>query len=238
VDPQPHRANVFLELDSGERYRFGVTTLDQSAIREAQLRRYLRCKEPDPYDASKLLRSQFALDDSQFFSNVEVTQGARDPVAHTVPISISATTARNTYSIAAGYGTDTGVRGTLGWLNPRVNDRGHRLRLWWQASQRADNVNARYDIPIGDPVLEKFSVQVLDQSEESTPESIPGTLRSPSVTQSLGMAARAVAQLLPYRTSDAINGRIDDLIVPGITCASVPEGYLGEDLFSRGLYAS
>jgi translocation and assembly module TamA len=38
-------------------------------------------------------------------------------------------------------------------------------------------------------------------------------------------------------TTDAVNGRIvDDLIVPGITYASVPEGYLGEALFSRTLY--
>ncbi|MFL5801473.1 MAG: methyltransferase domain-containing protein, partial [Roseiflexaceae bacterium] len=76
---------------------------EQSAIRDAQLRRYLRYKEGEPYDAGKLLRTQFALDDSQFFSNVEVTQGERDRVAHTVPVNISAKTARNTYSIAAGY---------------------------------------------------------------------------------------------------------------------------------------
>ncbi len=240
VDPSAHRANVFLELDSGERYSFGATTLDQSAIRDAQLRRYLRYKEGEPYDAGKLLRTQFALDDSQFFSNVEVSQGERDSSTHTVPINISATTARNTYSIAAGYGTDTGIRGTLGWLNPHVNNRGHRLRLWWQASQRADNVNARYDIPIGDPVLDKFSVQALDQSEEvSTGVDTRERSITPSVTQGLGRWQRVLSLAFAHTvTSDAINGRlVDDLIVPGITYAAVPEGYLGEDLFSRTLYA-
>jgi translocation and assembly module TamA len=240
VDPAAHRANVFLELDSGERYRFGATTLDQSAIRDAQLRRYMRYQQGEPYDAGKLLRTQFALDDSQFFTNVEVTQGERDPATRTVPINISAQTARNTYSLAAGYGTDTGVRGTLGWLNPRVNSRGHRLRLWWQASQRADNVNARYDIPIGDPVLDKFSIQALDQSEEvNTGVDTRERSITPSVTQSLGRWQRVVRLGFMHTvTSDAINGRlVDDLIVPGITYASVPEGYLGEELFSRTLYA-
>ena len=240
VDPPAHLANVFLELDSGERYNFGATTLDQSAIRDVQLRRYLRYQEGEPYDAGKLLRTQFALDDSQFFSNVEVTQGERDSSTHTVPINISATTARNTYSIAAGYGTDTGVRGTLGWLNPRVNNRGHRLRLWWQASQRTDNVNARYDIPIGDPVLDKFSLQALDQTEEvSTGVDTRERSLTPSVTQGLGRWQRVLSLKLAHTEStDAINGRlVDDLIVPGITYASVPEGYLGEDLFSRTLYA-
>ncbi len=240
VDPAAHRANVFLELESGERYNFGATTLDQSAIRDPQLRRYLRYQEGEPYDAGKLLRTQFALDDSQFFSTVEVSQGERDSTTHTVPINISATTARNTYSIAAGYGTDTGIRGTLGWLNPRVNDRGHRLRLWWQASQRADNVNARYDIPIGDPVLDKFSVQALDQSEEvSTGVDTRERSITPSVTQGMGRWQRVLSLAFAHTvTSDAINGRlVDDLIVPGIVYASVPEGYLGEDLFSRTMYA-
>jgi translocation and assembly module TamA len=240
VDPPAHRADVFLELDSGERYSFGATTLDQSAIRDAQLRRYLRYQQGEPYDAGKLLRTQFALDDSQFFSNVEVTQGDRDPATHTVPINITATTARNTYSLAAGYGTDTGVRGTIGWLNPRVNDRGHRLRLWWQASQRADNVNARYDIPIGDPALDKLSLQVLDETDEvSTGVDTRELSFTPSVTQSFGGWQRVLSLGFAHTvSSDAINGRlVDDLIVPGITYASVPEGYLGEELFSRTLYA-
>jgi translocation and assembly module TamA len=56
VDPLAHRANVFLELDSGERYRFGVTTLDQSAIRDSQLRRYLRYQQGDPYEVAREIR--------------------------------------------------------------------------------------------------------------------------------------------------------------------------------------
>ena len=240
VDPKAHRANVFLEIESGERYYFGATTLDQTAIRESQLRRYLRYQQGDPYDAGKLLRTQFALDDSQFFTDVEVTQGTRDPVTHTVPISITAKTARNTYQFAAGYGTDTGARGTISWLNPRVNSRGHRLRMQFQISQRTDSVNARYDIPIGDPVLDKFSIQALDQSQEvSTGVDTRERSITPSITQSLGHWQRVLSLNFAHTiTTDAINGRlVDDLIVPGITYASVPEGYLGEDLFSRALYA-
>ena len=240
VDPQARRASVFLELETGERYYFGATTLEQNAIRESQLRRYLRYREGEAYDAGKLLRTQFALDDSRFFSSVEVAPGERDSAAHAVPINISAKAAHNTYSFGAGYGTDTGARGTISWLNPRINDRGHRLRVQWQASQRTQNVNARYDIPIGDPVLEKFSLQVLDQSEQVS-GSVDTRERSvrPSITQSLGRWQRVVsANFAHTETSDAVNGRlVDDLIVPGIIYASVPEGYLGEDLFSRTLYA-
>jgi translocation and assembly module TamA len=240
VDPQQHQARAFLELETGARYKFGPTTLDQTVIRDAQLRRYLRYQEGEYFDAGKLLRTQFALDDSRFFSNVELTTGERDTVNHVVPINITGKQARNSYSFGAGYGTDTGVRGTISWLNPRVNDMGHRLRVWLQVSEIGQNLNARYDIPFGDPVLEKFSVQFLTQSEKTSgavdthEDSI-----TPSVTQNLGHWQRVLSMAFMHTiTDDAVNGHVvDDLIVPGITYASVPQGYLGEELFSHTLYA-
>ncbi len=258
VDPAAHRASVYLELETGERYHFGATTIEQTAIRATQIRRYLRYRDGEPYDEVKRLRTQFALDDSQFFSSVEVRPGIPDRVAHVVPISITASAARNGYSFGAGYGTDTGARGTISWLNPRVNDRGHRLRVQIQASQTTQNINARYDIPFGDPVLEKFSLQFLDQTQQIssnvyTTEISPNpgfTVRSsqidtrevsftPSITVSTGRWQRVVATKFTHDvTSDAVDGRkLDNLAVPSITIAAIPEGYLGEDLFSRTLYA-
>ncbi len=243
VDPQALRASVFLEIETGVRYFFGATTITQGAIRESQIRRYLRYHDGEGYDAVKLLRTQFALDDSQFFSTVEVTTGSRDPATHLVPIEIRATRARNSYSFGAGYGTDTGVRGTVSWLNPRINDRGHRMRVALQASRSTQNLHARYDIPFGDPVLEKFSVQFLDQTQQTTRDIHTHELSiTPSITQSFGRWQRVLSASFAHDiTSDLFdpieNGpRVNNLIVPGLTYAAVPEGYLGEDLFSRSLY--
>ncbi len=240
VDPLAHRANILLELDTGGRYYFGATSVEQSAIREPQLRRYLRYHEGEAYDAGKLLRTQFALDDSQFFSSVEVVPGDRDPATRIVPIRISARAGRNLYAFGAGYDANTGTRGTISWLNPRVNDRGHRFRVQIQASQTTRDLNARYDIPFGDPVLEKFSLQYLTQTQHISggPDTRELTFR-PIITQSLGRWQRILTLNFTHAvTSDAVNGRReDDLVVPGITYASVPAGYLGEDLFSRTLYA-
>jgi translocation and assembly module TamA len=188
----------------------------------------------------KLLRTQFALDDSQFFSTVEVATGTRDPATHLVPIEIRATSARNGYSFGVGYGTDTGARGTASWLNPRINDRGHRMRVQVRAAQTRQDLNARYDIPFGDPVREKFSMQLLTQTQDLT-----STLHTrelsfrPSITQSLGNWQRSLSASFAHNvTTGDVNGRqVDNLVVPGITYSAVPEGYLGEDLFSRKLYA-
>ena len=263
VDPTAHRANVIIELETGERYRFGATTIEQNAIRDSQIRRYLRYHEGEPYDAGKLLRTQFALDDSQFFSSVDMLIGQRDPVTHIVPIQITAKAARSSYAFGAGYATDTGARGTISWLNPRINDRGHRMRVSLQISQTTQNINARYDVPFGDPVLEKMSLQFIDQTQQIgsnvyTQTVVPAPVApntgfatssaeidtrevslTPSISFSTGRWQRVFAAKFAHDvTSDAIDNRkVDNLVVPSIVVAAIPEGYLGEDLFSRSLYA-
>ena len=110
----------------------------------------------------ELLRTQFALDDSQYFSTVEVLPEERDREKHTVPISISAEpNRRHRYSVRRGYGTDTQVRGTVAWEDRRVNPRGHRFRTEAQApSALTQSLDARYIVPIGDPATEKFTLQL------------------------------------------------------------------------------
>ena len=78
VDPPNHKANIALELDTGERYHFGKTSIKQQVVRESLVRRYLRYHEGDPFDLTQVLRSQFALDDAQYFTNLEVLPGEPD----------------------------------------------------------------------------------------------------------------------------------------------------------------
>jgi translocation and assembly module TamA len=239
VDPAAHTARVFLTLQTGERYYFGATTIDRTNVRESQLRRYLRYKEGEPYNAIKLLRTQFAFDDSQYFSSVEVLAGERDSTHHIVPISIHTSSARRGYSFGVGYGTDTGARGTASWTVPRVNSLGHRFRVLTQLSQIKQTVETRYDIPFGDPALEKFSlVGLAQQAQINGSVSTAEVSATPGITQAIGRWERVLSTTVAHDvTTDDFDGRrVDNLIVPTIVYASVPEGYLGETLFSRGLY--
>ena len=112
VDPAKLSAEAILDLQTGERYRFGPTTIEQDAIDPKLAARYLRYHEGDYFDASKLLTTQFALDDTLYFTSVEIIPSARDTQTYTVPITVRAQTGkRNKYTVAFGYGTDTRFRG-------------------------------------------------------------------------------------------------------------------------------
>jgi len=160
VDPAKHTAGITLELATGERYRFGATTIEQHAVKEKLVRRYLRYRQGDPFDLTEVLRTQFALDDTEYFSDLEVLPGTPDRATRTVPVSIRAATSRpNVYSFAGGYATDTGARGILSWQDRRVNSYGHKMSVDLEAAQVTKySLQSRYVIPIGDPAVENLTL--------------------------------------------------------------------------------
>jgi translocation and assembly module TamA len=238
VDAAQHSARINLLLETGPRYSFGKIEIEQDIIRPGLMQRFLRFREGDPYDTTEVLRTRFALDDSLYFSTVDVEPGAPDNETLTVPIRITATKSRWQLALGGGYGTDTQVRGTLGWTNTRINDRGHRLRFELKASASTRRIDARYDIPIGDPALERFSIEALNRFEELSDLDTNETTLRPSITRVRGRW-QTVTSLSGTRTSTDDGGSrfSSTLLVPGFVLASVPENFLGESLFSRGLYA-
>jgi translocation and assembly module TamA len=239
VDPQARKARVVLTIESGERYRFGATTIEQNAVGDALVRRYLRYSQGDPFDLTQVLRTQFALDDAQYFANLEVRPGEPDRENYVVPITIHADPSRrNRYSIAAGYATDTGPRGTLGWQDRRINSLGHTFSVQFEASRvERYNLQSRYVIPIGDPAVENLAFQSTIQQLELADVT--------ATTQSVGPAITKVAGDWQYvwfanamrTTSTSAAGIEEDrLLVPGIDLATVPKGYLGEPIFEHPFF--
>lgn len=245
VDPARRTAGVRLVMETGERYSFGATAIEQRSLREPLLRRYLRYEDGTPYDATQLLRTQFALDDSQYFASVEVLAGAPDSSTREIPVSIRAEpNRRNRYSTGVGYATDSKARGTLTWENRRLNDLGHRSRVELKAAQLEQSLEARYLVPIGDPALEKLGFEFRYARDELGDLDTRTTRFQPSITEVDGEWQRVMfASLSRVRTITAAtpargnSEKSNTLIIPGLSYASVPRGYLGEALFSRALYA-
>jgi translocation and assembly module TamA len=245
VDPQAHTAQIYIDFETGERYRFGETSIEQGAIDEKLVRRFLRYQPNQLFDATELLRTQFALDDSQYFSTVEVLPQDRDREQHIVPVDITAEpNRRSRYQFGVGYGTDTEVRGTASWENRLVNRHGHRFRTEVRGAALEQSVDARYIVPIGDPATEKFTLQLTGLQERRADTDSRDINFAPSFTHIRGPWFGQYWQRVTYveflqTRSELITSGIKDkqqLIIPGISYSLVPRNYLGEALFSRALY--
>ncbi len=246
VDPPNHTANISLEMQTGVRYRFGTTTIKQKVIRDSLVRRYLRYQDGEPFDLTQVLRTQFALDDAQYFANLEVLPGDPDRVNHTVPVNISADASRrHRYSVGAGFATDTGVRGTLGFDDHRINSSGHTFSIEVQAAQVTKySLQGRYTIPVGDPAVENFSmrgsIEQRDWGDVTTNTlsvgpaftAVTGSWQHVWLVNAVHTSTRADNDIV-----QSIQGtQSDSLLVPELDIASVPKGYLGEPLFERPLF--
>ncbi len=238
VDPVNHVADVSIEMQTGERYHFGATTIEQNAIQDSLARRYVRYQENEPFDATQLLRTQFALDDSQYFSTVEVLPGEPDRATLAVPVSIRAEpNRRSRYQFGGGYGTDTLIRGTASWENRLINRRGHSFRTEIRAANQAQSFTARYQVPIGDPALEKLSLKLTAQNEKLGDLDVNSVDLEPSITQTLGRWQRVLSGTVTRTTTrDSTTKSVARAFIPAVSFSAVPQGYLGEALFTRAFY--
>ncbi|HWZ63310.1 MAG TPA: BamA/TamA family outer membrane protein [Steroidobacteraceae bacterium] len=241
VDPPHYTSSIALEMETGERYRFGPTTVEQHVIKESLVRRYLRYHEGDLFDLTQVLRTQFALDDTQYFANLEVRPGTPDPATHRVAVDIHADpNRRHRYSVGAGYATDTGARATLGFEDHRINDNGQSFNAQLQFAQITRYaVQTAYIFPVGDPALEHFALNGSIEQQILADVTAYTLSAGPSFTV-VSNGWQHVWKLFAVRTtSEDINGTTTDrLLVPEVDLASVPKDYLGEPLFEYPFVAT
>ena len=229
VNPTELTADARLTLQTGGRYEFGALEIDQDVINDDLLRRFVRFQPGLPYSPSEITNTQYALDDSNYFSSVVVAPGEKDTETLTVPVRIHGEPIkRDRYGVNVGYGTDTGVRGQFTWDNRRVNQRGHRMRAELTASELRYEAAARYVIPVGDPSLEKleFSVAYIDEEIgdlDSERFEVTGGL-----TQVFGRWQQVLFLRLNREITGFPDGTEDDalLLIPGISYASLPPNFL------------
>lgn len=236
VDPPAGTARAVLSMETGPRYHFGAATLPAEApLDPALLRRFLRWREGAPFDASLLLGTQFALDDSLYFSTVEVVPGERDPETLTVPIQLQLTPGkRQRYAAALGYATDTRSRASLTWDNRRVNRRGHRARVAVQWANTGRSFEGIYAVPTGDPAYEELAL-LAGVADQNLADAYTRTTRfKTTLTQVRGNWQLASALSAERSSTRAGATRLNDtLVVPSVTLSATPRGLARAALGAR-----
>ena len=163
VQPDQHSADVTLHFDTGPRYRFGKVSFIQPSGQEKTyidpefLARFVPFKQGEPFSTGRLFTLQNILSDSDYFNSVDA-KVRRDLIENReIPVEVMLEPRnKHRYTAGLGYGTDTGMRGSLAWENRHINDQGHRLRADLRLSEIKNSFIARYRIPTRNPRTDRI----------------------------------------------------------------------------------
>ena len=168
VDKQARAADLTMHFVSGEKYDFGELSFTQGILRDSILTGYTDIRAGDPYSAKRINELYEALNGSSYFSNVSIRTEPLDETNKTVPVDVNLTPAkRRVYSVGAGFSTDLGPTGRIGYTNRLINERGHQFESKIFGSPVKSEMNAAYRWPKRDPRREWFSIVSGLQHEET-----------------------------------------------------------------------
>lgn len=160
LDLNQYTSKIVLTLVTGPRYQVGKITFQQHALpyQESFLQRFLNIKTGQPYQAGLVSQLQANLSSSQYFSQVFVA-AKPDENSKTVAINIQLTSKKaQQYTVGAGYGTDTKLRGLLGWNLSHITDTGQHFSAQISASALYSQFTANYIIPGKNPLTDSTSL--------------------------------------------------------------------------------
>jgi translocation and assembly module TamA len=157
VDIQAYRASIILHLDTGPRYHFGPVSFKQEGLDPAFLERFVPFRRGEPYTITDLLKLEDNLVNSDYFDRVEVEILRDKAEGLALPIEVRLLLhKRQKYSFGIGFGTDTGVRGSVGFELRRLNTKGHRFKTDLKISEIKTDLTARYLIPMKNPQTDQL----------------------------------------------------------------------------------
>ena len=175
IDLDAYEARVHVHYEAGSRYLFGEVLLDQDAIDDDLLRRYIPFERGSPYTLGQLIDLQQALNDSDYFRSVEIAPGVPLPDSNEIPVSVILSPLTiHRYSFGLGYGSDTGARAKLGWQIPLLNSSGHRFNTEAKVSELGYSLEAHYRVPVLNPRTDQmvYSAGVVHETTDTSESTI------------------------------------------------------------------
>lgn len=207
VDLAAYTASVALHYQTGPRYHFGAVQFEPgSGLRPELLERYVPFAAGEPFDARQLIEFRRGLVDSDYFQQIEITPRRDLAIGTEVPIVVKLVPRPpNKYTLGLGYGTDTGVRGKLGWERRQLNEAGHRLATEINASQVRSDITARYIIPVRDPRTDQVSFNIGGISEYPDTSDSTRFTTGVAYTHAGGQWSLAEGRIAGWRSTYGLN---------------------------------
>ena len=158
LDLEEKTAQVAIDFNPGQRYRFGAVQLEPiNFLSEDFIRRFVGFEENAYYSSDALINLRNSLSESQYFANVTVTPALNTNQGSGIPINVALEPRpQRVYSAGAGLTTDIGPRVSLNYENRYLNPNGHKLELGSRASPIEQSADLSYTIPLAKPATESI----------------------------------------------------------------------------------
>jgi translocation and assembly module TamA len=159
INLNDYTASIHLIYNTGQQFFFGPIQFGKSRLKDSFLRKFLTVQTGEAYSIPKLLQSQQNLSNSGYFTDVSIEQGKKIKKHAQIPLAISLREIKQMqYVLGAGYGTDTGYRGQVGWNWRLINSSGDHLQTNYSLSQIGSNFGTTYYIPGSNPLTEQYAI--------------------------------------------------------------------------------
>jgi translocation and assembly module TamA len=149
VKPDEKSAEVDLQWQSGERYKFGDVRFSGDApFPEGFLREFIPWREDAYFNSEQVLNLQQRLVDADYFELVSVAPAMDEKKDGRVPIDVLLNRdERTVYSGEVYYSTDFGGGVRVGAERRWLNKKGHKADAQAEYSQRLQEAAVHYQIP-------------------------------------------------------------------------------------------
>ena len=159
INLQNRIANINLIVDPKQQYYFGKLSFESDLYENSFLQNYVPFKEHDLYSNKLLMQLKNNLLDSGLFSKVRIdVQDVSKLDKDTVPVIVRVyAKPANKYTGSLGFGTDTGVRGTLGYQRRRKSKPGHSVNITVAAAKIRKQMAMDYAFVGHNPINSKYN---------------------------------------------------------------------------------
>lgn len=161
VDVKKNEASIFIDYETGKRYRFGAVVFSEGALDKEFLEKFIPFSYGDYYDSGKIIKLRTRLLSSRYFQTVSVQRGEKPEGSLFWAIIVDfETILPHKYDYGLGYATDSGARVSFGYSNRLSNEFGHRYKTKWLYSEKVRSAIGEYEFPDQDPLHDIYKLRL------------------------------------------------------------------------------
>lgn len=171
IDLQKNTAHIIIIIDAKQQYYFGKVTFKSELYSDGFLNKYIPFKKHDCYSVDNLMQLKNNLLNSGLFSKVRIDtfdiKNLSTNDANLVPIIVRVyNKPKHKYFGSIGFGTDTGFRGSFGYVYRLQNLPGNAINLNTSISKKRKQTMLDYSFLGKNPITQKYNLGLILQKEK------------------------------------------------------------------------